>query len=202
MARLIVPRGLLPARETQYFCGFGPVAEWGHLRHQAAPRPPKKVPLFSAATRQAELGQPVLVFANKPSKAKIVSPVGPTGFLSGLSHFGVFAQANLLKFGETDAKVFTTERGWVAGSSQRVAGRNADSKEWLGGRSQLQVAWTSLSGSVWRGNTRPPLSGSSPVFPSLRRASIGRVPQQAVLQSDLQTARRESNQNVRIRPIS
>lgn len=33
--------------------------------------------------------------------------------LAGLSHFGGFAQGNLLKFGKTEPKVFTTAKaGW------------------------------------------------------------------------------------------
>jgi len=42
--------------------------------------------------------------------------------VSELSHFGGFAQRNLLKFGETDAKVFTTEMAGRRVRSQRAAG--------------------------------------------------------------------------------
>jgi hypothetical protein len=42
--------------------------------------------------------------------------------LAELSHFGGFAQRNLLKFGETDAKVFTTEMAGRRVRSQRAAG--------------------------------------------------------------------------------
>ena len=42
--------------------------------------------------------------------------------LAELSHFGGFAQRNLLKFGQTDAKVFTTEMAGRRVRSQRAAG--------------------------------------------------------------------------------